>query len=145
VLLPPAAVPPKNKFERHGRELRENPDFLKMSLGAGSSALDVSHVVIKMLSLFGAAGSILQQVLLWVMQLPSSATSLVPAAATDAVRKFCADHLKIKLGASHAGVSDGAGADCFGLGADSARRRGVFLALLNLLKDGRGAVARHGR
>ena len=43
VLVPPAAVPAKNKSEKHGRELRENPDFLKMSLGAGASALDVSH------------------------------------------------------------------------------------------------------
>ena len=135
VLVPPAAPPAKNKSEKSGRELRENPDFLRMSLESGASALAVSQVVIKMLSLFGASGSILQQVLLWVLQLPSSATSLVPAVDTEAVHKFCADHLRITLGAGHAGVSDGAGTDCFGLGADSARRRGVFVALLELLKQ----------
>ena len=134
-VVPPAAVSGKNKSEKPGRELRENPDFLKMSLGAGASALDVSNVVITMLSLFGTPGSVLQQVLLWILQLPSSATSLVPAVDTDAVHKFCADHLKITLGTDRPDVYDDAGTDCFGLGADSACRRGVFQALLGLLKQ----------
>ncbi len=85
MVVPPAAVSGKNRSEKPGRELRENPEFLKMSLGAGASALDVSNVVITVLSLFGTPGSVLQQVLLWVLQLPSSAASLVPAVDTDAV------------------------------------------------------------
>ena len=91
---PPVVVPPpvssaKNKSVEPGKELRANPEFLRMALGAGSSALDVSRVVLKMFSLWGAAGSTLRQLLLWVLQLPASETSLVPASVTDAVRVFC--------------------------------------------------------
>jgi hypothetical protein len=138
---PPVVVPPpvssaKNKSVEPGKELRANPEFLRMALGAGSSALDVSRVVLKMFSLWGSAGSTLRQLLLWVLQLPASETSLVPASVTDAVRVFCADHLKFSLD-SAAGVAGDGGADCFGCGADSARRRGVFQALLVFLeKDG---------
>ena len=135
---PPVVVPPpvssaKNKSVEPGKELRANPEFLRMTLGAGSSALDVSRVVLKMFSLWGSAGSTLRQLLLWVLQLPASATSLVPASVTDAVRVFCADHLKFSLD-SAAGVAGDGGADCFGCGADSARRRGVFQALLVFLQ-----------
>ena len=132
---PPAAVAPpaesvKNKSEKLGRELRANPEFLQMLIGAGTSAPAVSRVVLKMFSLWGSAGSVYRQVLLWVLQLPASETSLVPAVATDAVRQFCADHLKLPLDGAGAGVGGAAGTDCFGRGGDSERRRGVFRALL---------------
>jgi hypothetical protein len=119
---PPVVVPPpvssaKNKSVEPGKELRANPEFLRMALGAGSSALDVSRVVLKMFSLWGSAGSTLRQLLLWVLQLPASETSLVPASVTDAVRVFCADHLKfsvrnrgigaVRVRATHADRDDG--------------------------------------
>ena len=132
---PPAVVTSavesvKNKSEKLGRELRANPEFLQMLIGAGASAHAVSRVVIKMVSLWGSAGTTYLQVLLWVLQLPASETSLVPAVATDAVRQFCADHLKLPLDGAGTGVGGAASADCFGRGEDSERRRGVFRALL---------------
>ena len=137
---PPAAVPqpavaPKNESKKTGQELRRDPHFQQMSLGADSSALDVAHVVHKMFALFGAAGATLQQLLLWVLQLPASETSQVPAVLTDAVRTFCADQLGFPLGSGGGGVSDGEGSDCFGIGEDSARRRGVFQRLLGHLQQ----------
>ena len=106
-----------------------------LSAPTPTSALDVAHVVHKMFSLFGAAGATLQQLLLWVLQLPASETSQVPAVLTDAVRTFCADQLGFPLGSGGGGVSDGEGSDCFGIGEDSARRRGVFQRLLGHLQQ----------
>ena len=134
VVVPPPVVSAKNDSKKPGQELRASPDFLRMALGAGSSALDVSRVVLKMFSLWGSAGSTLRQLLLWVLQLPASETSLVPAGLTAAVRTFCADQLQFPLDSPGAGVAYVAGADCFGRGDDSARRRGVFHALLVFLQ-----------
>ena len=136
---PPAAVPPpavalKNESKKTGQELRRDPHFQQMSLGGASSAHDVARVVLKMFAPFGAAGTALQQLLLWVLQLPASDASQVPAVLTAVVRAFCADQLKFPLDAG-GGVSDGEGSDCFGIGDGAARRRGVFRRLLAYLQD----------
>jgi hypothetical protein len=133
--VPPQASSTKNKSVEPGKELRANPEFLQMAIGAGSTALDVSRLVLKMFSLWGSAGSTLRQLLLWALQLPASETSLVPAGVTGAVRTFCADQLGFSLDSAGGGIAGDGDADCFGRGADSARRRGVFQALLVFLQQ----------
>jgi len=109
-----------------------------MKITSSSTPAQVATIVRYMFGVFGTSADHLRHVLLWVLKLPGSDGSLVPAVSNAVVEDFLRDnHVSLDRQSFFSAAGAGGG-DCFGSGSEAEVRRRAFAALLRSLAPSPG-------